>query len=186
MSLLITKNDLPEGTRGVVVALLNQQLADALDLGLQAKQAHWNIRGPEFISLHELFDQTAEAVENYADIMAERAVQLGGLAHGTIQAIVKNSRLPLYDLDAYRRSDHLCALSSALAIFAASARRAIMTAAAAGDADTADVMTQVSRGTDSLLWKVAAHIPDAWESNVDPSENASTPKPARPRRLDDN
>jgi starvation-inducible DNA-binding protein len=163
MKIEFTRNDLPETIRRAAIALLNRQLADALDLGLQAKQAHWNVKGPQFSSLHELFDRTAESVEEFTDVIAERAVQLGGIAEGTVQAIAGNSRLPEYELDLYRGSDHLRALSRSLARFAASAREAIATASLAGDADTADVFTQVSRATDTLLWKVAAHIPEAWE-----------------------
>ena len=183
MNFISSQIGLPEVTRVKAIGLLNQQLADALDLGLQAKQAHWNIKGPQFTSLHELFDQTAESVEGFADVMAERAVQLGGQAEGTVQAIVQKSRLPLYGLDLYRSADHLCALSTSLAFFATSAREAIMQATTAGDADTADVMTQVSRGTDSLLWKVAAHVTEAWEHPV-PGQGESIVKPNRMRRSD--
>lgn len=77
-----------------MILLLTQQLADALDLGLQAKQAHWNVKGPNFIGLHTLFDQVAEQLEEFTDEMAERAVELGGTALGTVQVIVGTSRLP--------------------------------------------------------------------------------------------
>ena len=187
MNLLCTKGDLPEGVRGMRSSPCLTSNWPTLSIShLQAKQAHWNVKGPQFLSLHALFDQTAETVEEFADIMAERAVQLGGLAHGTVQAIVQKSRLPLYGLDLFRSSDHLSALSAALALFAATARTAIMQAATAGDADTADVMTQVSRETDSLLWKVAAHIPEAWELAAIPVQSGSIAKPPRVRRLDAN
>ena len=166
MNLATFKIDLPEPARRTAIALLNQQLADAVDLGLQAKQAHWNVKGPQFLSLHELFDQTTGTVEEFADVMAERAVQLGGVAEGTVQAVVQSSRLPRYDSGLLGGAEHLHALSVALARFASTARAAILQATTAGDADTADVMTQVSRGTDSLLWKVVAHIPEAWERPV--------------------
>lgn len=181
MNFATLKIDLPDETRRTVIGLLNQQLADALDLGLQAKQAHWNVKGPHFLTLHELFDQTAERVEEFADVMAERAVQIGGLAEGTLQAVARNTRLPRYDDNLSRGADHLYALSAALARFASSARSAILEAATAGDDDTADVMTQVSRGTDTLLWKVAAHIPEAWERPaVLPAKTSA--KSARTRR----
>src|ERR1700749_162219 len=94
--LIPTKNDLPESTRGAMTQLLNQQLADLLDLGLQTKQAHWNVKGPHFIGLHELFDKVAEELEEFTDSIAERAVQLGGVALGTIQSVSKQSRLASY------------------------------------------------------------------------------------------
>ena len=152
-----TKTDLPESVRAKMIDLLNQQLADVLDLGLQAKQAHWNVKGPHFIGLHELFDKVAEEVEEFIDEIAERAVELGGVALGTAQVIAKNSRLAAYPLNLASGKDHVAALSSALARFGASARAAIDTADKGGDADTADLFTEVSRGVDKLLWFVEAH-----------------------------
>src|SRR5437899_1914541 len=108
-----------------MIDLLNQQLADALDLGLEVKQAHWNVKGPHFIGLHELFDKTAEALEEFIDGMAERAVEIGGTALGTVQVISKNSRLPPYPLDLISGKGHVAALSSALAAFGATTRAAI-------------------------------------------------------------
>src|SRR6266700_5325946 len=99
MKLHETKNDLREKTRRAMVELLNQHLADVLDLGLQAKQAHWNVKGPDFIGLHELFDKVAEQLEEFTDDIAERAVELGGTALGTVQIVSKQSRLPAYPLD---------------------------------------------------------------------------------------
>ena len=152
-----TRNNLRESTRRTVIDLLNQQLADALDLGLEAKQAHWNVKGPHFIGLHELFDKVAEELEEFTDDIAERAVELGGVALGTIQIISKKSRLSAYPLDLTSGQKHVAALSSALAIFGTTTRAAIDAAAKAGDADTADLFTQVSRGVDKLLWMVEAH-----------------------------
>jgi starvation-inducible DNA-binding protein len=140
-----------------MIDLLNQQLADVLDLGLQAKQAHWNVKGPHFIGLHELFDRIAEALEKFADDIAERAVELGGVAHGTVQVVAKRSRLAAYPLNIASGKEHVAALSGALARFGASVRAAIDTAGRAGDADTADLFTEASRGVDKLLWLIEAH-----------------------------
>jgi len=153
-----TRNDLREKTRLVMIELLNQQLADVLDLGLQAKQAHWNVKGPNFIGLHELFDKVAEELEEFTDDIAERSIELGGVASGTIQVVTKQSRLAAYPLDISSGKQHLAALSGALAKFGASTRAAIDTASQAGDADTADLFTEVSRGMDKLLWLVEAHL----------------------------
>jgi len=152
-----TKNDLPEKTRRAMIDLLNQQLADVLDLGLQAKQAHWNVKGPHFIGLHELFDKVAEELEEFTDEIAERAVELGGVALGTIQMVGKNSRIPSYPLEVSSGKSHVAALSSALANFGRTTRAAIDAAVKIGDADTADLFTEVSRGVDKLLWMVEAH-----------------------------
>ena len=153
-----TKNDLPEKTRGAMIELLNQQLADAIDLGLQSKQAHWNVKGPHFIGLHELFDKVAEELEGFTDDIAERAVELGGIALGTVQIVSKNSRLAAYPLDIASGREHVAALSGALAKFGAGTRAAIDIAGKAGDADTADLFTEVSRGVDKLLWMIEAHL----------------------------
>jgi starvation-inducible DNA-binding protein len=152
-----TQNNLREPTRRSMIDLLNQQLADLLDLGLQAKQAHWNVKGPHFIGLHELFDKVAEEVEEFTDDIAERAVELGGVAQGTVQVVAKRSKLDAYPLTVTSGKEHVAALSGALAKFGASVRAAIDTTGKAGDADTADLFTEVSRGVDKLLWFVEAH-----------------------------
>ena len=153
-----TKNDLPEKVRDKMIELLNARLADATDLQTQTKQAHWNVKGPTFIALHELFDKVNEDVEDYVDLIAERVVQLGGVAEGTSRAIVKRTSLPEYAPRGAAGRDHVEALSSALATFGKLARAAIATSADAGDADTADLFTEVSRGTDKWLWFVEAHL----------------------------
>lgn len=152
-----TKNDLSEAIRTQMIELLNARLADAIDLQTQTKQAHWNVKGPQFIALHELFDKINEDVEDYVDDIAERAVQLGGVAEGTARQSAKRSTLSEYPSTAKSGADHVEALSSALAAFGAAARKAINTANDAGDMDTADLFTEVSRGTDKWLWFVEAH-----------------------------
>jgi starvation-inducible DNA-binding protein len=153
-----TKNDLPEGTRAKMADLLGARLADAIDLQTQCKQAHWNVKGPTFFSLHQLFDQINEDAEEYVDLIAERAVQLGGLVEGTARAVARRSTLPEYPEKITGGRDHVQALSSALAAFGRSARAAIEAADQGGDADTADIFTEISRGTDKWLWMVEAHL----------------------------
>src|SRR6516225_3327054 len=114
-----TKNDLPEGTRAKAVELLNARLADCTDLQTQTKQAHWNVKGPQFIALHELFDKVNEDVEDYVDEIAERVVQLGGVAEGTTRMAAKRSSLAEYPAIAVDGRSHVEALSSALAAFGA-------------------------------------------------------------------
>jgi len=153
-----TKNDIPEATRVKVVELLNARLADCIDLQTQTKQAHWNVKGPNFIALHELFDQINEDVEDYVDDIAERAVQLGGLAEGTARMAAKRSSLAEYPAMAVDGRSHVEALSSALAAFGAAARKGIDQANELGDLDTADLFTEISRGIDKWLWFVEAHL----------------------------
>ena len=153
-----TKNDLAEETRAKVVELLNARLADCIDLQTQTKQAHWNVKGPTFIALHELFDKVNEAVEGYVDDLAERTVQLGGVAEGTARTVARRSVLAEYPAKAVEGRSHVEALSSALAAFGKAARKGIDQANELADLDTADLLTEVSRGIDKWLWFVEAHL----------------------------
>jgi len=152
-----TENDIPEPRRAELTTLMNQRLADAIDLQTQMKQAHWNVKGPNFIGLHELFDDIDEAVEEYVDLIAERIVQLGGIAEGTARVVAERSRLEEYPLDIADGSAHVQAVSKALSTFGAEARKSIDLANEFDDADTADIFTEVSRGIDKWLWFVEAH-----------------------------
>jgi starvation-inducible DNA-binding protein len=156
-SLWKTQNDLAESVREPAIRLLNEHLTGAIDLTLQAKQAHWNVKGPNFSALHLLFDEVAEGLDELSDELAERAVALGGLAHGTIQVVARDTRLPAYSLELTWGCDHVQALSTALAQFGKSVRSAIAAADETGDAGTADLFTQASRTVDKLLWKMEAH-----------------------------
>src|SRR6516225_1397908 len=138
-----TKNDLSEGTRVKAVELLNARLADCVDLQTQAKQAHWNVKGPNFIALHELFDKINEEVEDYVDDIAERVVQLGGAAEGTARMVAKRTSLTEYPANAVDGRSHVEALSTALAAFGKAARKAIHDTNDLGDLDTADLFTEV-------------------------------------------
>lgn len=156
-----TKNDIPQARRIKLCALTNLRLASALDLQLQLKQAHWNVKGPNFIGLHELFDTIDEAVETYVDMIAERIVQLGGVAEGTVPVIAARSDLAEYPLDIAAGTAHVGAVSSALAKFGAQARKTIDEADKLEDAVTADLFTEVARGIDKWLWFVEAHVQSA-------------------------
>ncbi|PYP56638.1 MAG: DNA starvation/stationary phase protection protein Dps [Gemmatimonadetes bacterium] len=155
--LFSTKNDLPESIRVEVIPLLNQRLAECIDLQTQCKQAHWNVKGPSFIGLHKLFDEINESVEGYVDLIAERIVQLGGIAEGTIGAVEGRSTLVDYPLTISTGAEHVAALSDALAGFARVARVGIEEMQELKDADSADMLTDVSRGVDQWLWFVEAH-----------------------------
>lgn len=156
-----TKNDLPQASREKLVDLLNLQLAHAIDMGLQAKQAHWNVRGPGFIALHELFDKVSAAVQEGIDLVAERCTQLGGTAHGTIQMLNKTSVLKPYPTNIVSVRDHVNALSSALAQYGKGLREAIGKADELEDKDSADIFTELSREADKYLWFVEVHLEGA-------------------------
>jgi len=152
-----TKNDLPSKVRSKVIGILGDRLADATDLMLQSKQAHWNVKGATFIALHELFDKVNESAEEWVDLIAERIVQLGGTAEGTVQATAKRTSMAPYPLEITSGHDHVDTLSNALASFGKRVRSAIDKTGKAGDADTADIFTEISRDVDKYLWFVEAH-----------------------------
>ena len=153
-----TKNTLLQSIRIQSVGLLNRNLALAIDLERQGKQAHWNVKGPNFIALHELFDKVAETAEEFTDLLAERATALGGTAEGRVHTVAESSSLPRYPSEIISEREHVDALSTTLATFGKAAREAIDEAARLGDADTADVFTEISRETDKQLWLVEAHL----------------------------
>jgi starvation-inducible DNA-binding protein len=155
--LYATRNDLPEAARVRVTVLLNQRLADALDLQSQCKQAHWNVKGPSFIALHKLFDEVYADAGEYADLLAERVVQLGGIAEGTVRIAAKRSELTEYPLVLAAGEDHVKHLSVALAAFGSRMRTTIGECEDVGDADSTDICTEISRGVDKWLWFVEAH-----------------------------
>jgi starvation-inducible DNA-binding protein len=152
-----TANTLPEQIRSRSVALLNRHLAAAIDLHAQVKQAHWNVRGPNFIAIHELFDKVADVVEEYSDKLAERAGTLGGTAEGTVQTAAQKSFLEPYRLGVTDTAAHIAAVTEALATFGESVRGAIDDSDSFGDIDTSDLFTEVSRGIDYHLWLVESH-----------------------------
>ena len=152
-----TKNDIPEKVRTQVAALLQERLADATDLVTHAKQAHWNVKGPDFIALHELFDKVYEHAGEYTDLIAERVVQLGGIAEGTVKVVAKRSQLPDYPA-ATTGKEHVEALSRSLAYFGSVVRQGIDRTDEIGDKDSADIFTEISRSVDKDLWFLEAHL----------------------------
>jgi starvation-inducible DNA-binding protein len=153
-----TSIDLDAETREQIVALLNQQLADTFDLYSQTKQAHWNVKGPQFFQLHELFDKLAAELLDHVDTIAERSTTLGGTALGTARMAAAKSRLPEYSAEIIGGRESVEALVTRYAELAATARAAIDRADDLGDADTADIFTGVSRGLDKSLWFLEAHL----------------------------
>jgi starvation-inducible DNA-binding protein len=153
-----TRNDLPPQLRSKLEKLLNARLADALDLEAATKQAHWNVKGPNFIALHELFDEVHTNIEEHVDTIAERITALGGTALGTVQAAARSSSLLPYPEDLADGVAHLEALSDRLAGFGKKIRAAITESDDLGDADSADLFTGISRDADKYLWFLEAHL----------------------------
>ena len=160
MKLLKTRNDLKSQTKITVAALLNARLADAIDLALMTKQAHWNLRGRQFIAVHEMLDGFRTGIDGHADVLAERIVQLGGVAFGTTQAVAQSSKLKAYPADLVSVEDHVAALAERYGNLANAARAAIDASGEAGDANTADIFTAFSRSLDTALWFLEAHEAD--------------------------
>jgi starvation-inducible DNA-binding protein len=153
-----TRIDIKSKARDSMIDLLNQQLVDTVDLYTQVKQAHWNVKGPHFIALHELFDKLAEDLEGPVDDIAERVTALGGVARGTARLAARESRLSELPRDSFDGLNVVALLADRYAVLAASTRGAIETAARAGDAGTSDLFTGISRGLDKALWFLEAHL----------------------------
>ena len=151
-----TKNSLSAKARGEAIALLNAALANVSDLYSQAKQAHWNVRGGKFYQLHKLFDEVAGSIEGHIDTVAERVTQLGGYAEGTVRMAAKNSSLPEWPTHLEAEEEFVAAITERFAIAANAMRTAIDDATKAGDADTADLFTGISRDLDKSLWFLEA------------------------------
>jgi starvation-inducible DNA-binding protein len=158
MARLETRNDLKSNTRKTVIDILNARLADAIDLALLTKQAHWNVKGPTFIAVHEMLDGFRQELDGHVDTIAERVAQLGGIALGTTQVVASASPLPPYPTDISKISDHLEALVERYAAAAKLARKAIDDCDEAGDADAADIFTGYSRTLDKSLWFLESHL----------------------------
>jgi starvation-inducible DNA-binding protein len=152
-----TRIEIADSTRDEIVELLNARLADTFDLYSQLKQAHWNVKGSDFIQLHELYDLVAESVLEYVDKIAERATSLGGLALGTARMAAAASTLEEYPVDAVAGMDTVEAIADRLGAYGASVRAAIEAALELDDQDTADLFIEVSRAIDKHLWFVEAH-----------------------------
>jgi len=153
-----TANDLNKSVREQMVALLNARLADVTDMKSQVKNAHWNVKGPDFIALHELFDQVVGRLDIQADDIAERVAQLGGIAMGTIRRAAASSQLEEYPAEIRDGKDHVRALVARMSAYGALMRKAIDEAEKAGDAGTTDIFTTVSRAVDKDLWFIEAHL----------------------------
>jgi starvation-inducible DNA-binding protein len=149
---------LKSNTKSAMIDLLNARLADAIDLALVTKQAHWNLKGPTFIAVHELLDALRDDVDEHVDIIAERVAQLDGIALGTLQTVSKASKLAPYPTDIRKVSDHVAALVERYAALSKSTRAGIDAADEAGDADTADIFTAFSRSLDKNLWFLKSHL----------------------------
>ena len=145
---------LPEEQQAKLIELLNRRLADAIDLQLQSRQAYWNVKGPHFMALRELFDKVEQGVAEYTNLIAEHIVQLGGMAEGTAQAVARRTSLDEYRLATANGQGHSNALSTTLTAFGKHARYASEQATLLQDTDTADIFTEIARGIDKLLWFV--------------------------------
>ncbi|MEA5495634.1 DNA starvation/stationary phase protection protein Dps [Limnoraphis robusta Tam1] len=166
--------DFSAETRQEIAAILNATLATTLDLKTQVKQAHWNVKGMNFYSLHLLFDEMAGELEGYVDLVAERITALGGFAMGTARVAATDSILPEYPFDIQEGQDHVTALADRFAMYAKHVREAIDQTGGLGDADTADLYTEISRTVDMRLWFLEAHLQGSDSSVTNGSSSATT------------
>ena len=153
-----TRNNTNSNAKRVSIEALNARLADGIDLALAIKQAHWNLKGPQFIGIHLMLDGFRAEISDLNDKVAERAVQLGGTALGTAQVVAGSTKLPAYPTGIYAIADHIAALIDSYAVYAIAVRENIDETDEAGDPDTADLFTEVSRAVDKQLWFLEAHV----------------------------
>ena len=151
-------NDLKSNAKTVAMELLNARLSDTIDLALAVKQAHWNIKGPQLSGIHLMLDTLRTELDDYVDKMAERISALGGTPLGTSQVVSQSSKLPAYPTNIYTIRDHLTALIERWGMCANAVRKNIDDCDEAGDAGTADLFTEASRGMDKSLWFLEAHV----------------------------
>ncbi|MBW4558496.1 MAG: DNA starvation/stationary phase protection protein Dps [Trichormus sp. ATA11-4-KO1] len=171
-----TRIDILAESRVQIVVILNQSLAATMDLKTQTKQAHWNVKGTDFYQLHELFDEMADELEEYVDMVAERITALGGYALGTARAAASNSILPEYPFDILEGKEHVTALADRFALYAKHIREAIAKTDNLGDADTADLYTEISRTIDKRLWFLEAHLQVAEIKGENGKSGTTTPQ----------
>jgi starvation-inducible DNA-binding protein len=153
-----TKHDLSESIRKKIIKILNENLVDAMHLSIQGKQAHWNVKGIYFTQFHELFDKFYNESSEWSDLLAERIVQLGGVAEGNLDSIAKRTRLPSYSLELSDGLKHVTALLQSLSFFCKNIRHAIEDSTKIGDIGSADLFTEISRSSDKFLWFLEAHL----------------------------
>ncbi len=153
-----TRIDIPAKVREQITAMLNQQLADTFDLYSQTKQAHWNVKGPEFYQLHKLFDKLAEGILEAVDTLAERVTALGGVAMGTAHMAAQSSRLPEFPGRSVQAMACVEVLAVRYASLAETTRSAINIASERQDETTANLLQEISAMLDKDLWFLEAHL----------------------------
>lgn len=156
MELMKTKTD-HEKDVASLIATLEGCLSEAIDLMMQAKQGHWNVKSKNFMTLHMLFDEVAEIAEKHVDLIAERIVQLGGIADGTVQTVAKRTKLPMYPLHITSGDEHIANLTSALNHYRGTQRNGVLAADQLRDFGTADILVQIGLDADKYYWMVSSH-----------------------------
>ncbi|MFX0545098.1 DNA starvation/stationary phase protection protein Dps [Roseovarius sp. S1116L3] len=148
---------LSDNAREASINHLNVALATGIQLQLAIKQAHWNIKGPSFIGIHELLDDVYDRMGEHVDTIAERCVILGGTADGTLEGVEKNGKLEPYPRDAVHQDVHIDELKKRMVQFTTLVHESLKEVGESGDEETADLFTGVSRGVSKDAWFIGAH-----------------------------
>jgi starvation-inducible DNA-binding protein len=152
-----TKNDLPAKVRQASGEVLNSLVIEGIDVALAARYARWNVRGPHFAALHELFGSVYDEVNQQVDVLAERAVALGMVARGTVQDVASETALKPYPMLSISEQEHIEAMARRLGIWGGDVRRAIEECEKLGDRVSADVLSEACAAIEKLLWRVESH-----------------------------
>lgn len=158
MTMHKTSIDIPANARKAMIETLNARLADLSDLKMAIKHAHWNVKGSHFIGLHLLFDKFAAELDPHIDTVAERITTLGGTANGTIAQAAAATSQTAFPTDVFDGMAMVKALAHAYAEAGKKVRAGIDETDEAGDADSADLLTGLSRDLDKSLWFLEAHL----------------------------
>ncbi|MEU4801237.1 DNA starvation/stationary phase protection protein [Actinosynnema sp. NPDC023587] len=106
---------LSESDKKAVAAVLQATLVDLIDLSLVAKQAHWNVVGKNFRSVHLQLDELVTTARTYTDEVAERASALGISPNGKAKTVAESSGVPQIPDNWLKEDDVIAAVVTALA-----------------------------------------------------------------------
>jgi starvation-inducible DNA-binding protein len=148
----------PRAREGSIRAM-NVALANASLLTIKTKKFHWDVVGPQFMTLHKLWDVQYEALTAYVDETAERIRMLGGYPLGTAQGFLKASELQEYPGEVPNATEAVRHLLADHEAIARSLRLAIAQCTEKfDDAGSADFLTGMLQGHEKMAWMLRSFL----------------------------